>query len=178
MLKLIKRYRLFLLLLAVNIAVGIIYPDISLKSMNLTKQNIIEMVMVIPPIFILLGLLDVWVDRAMMIKYTGKGSGFKGALISFLLGAAAAGPLYAAFPVASVMIKKGSRLLNVFIFIGAWSTAKIPLLTFEAASLGLKYMLLRLSLSVVGIIAIALVTEKALSKEKQNEIYNLNSDIV
>lgn len=57
-------------------------------------------------IFILLGLLDVWVDRQTMMKYTGKGSGLKVILISFLLGSAAAGPLYAAFPVATVMLKK------------------------------------------------------------------------
>lgn len=71
-----------------------------------------EMISVIPPIFILLGLLDVWVDRATMMKYTGKGSGLKGILIAFLLGSAAAGPLYAVFSVAGVMLKKGSSLVN------------------------------------------------------------------
>ena len=103
----IKRYKVFLLLILINIVVGIALPDIGLKSISITKQNFIEMISVIPPIFILLGLLDVWVDRATMMKYTGKGSGLKGVLIAFLLGSAA-GPLYAAFPVAGVMLKKES----------------------------------------------------------------------
>jgi uncharacterized membrane protein YraQ (UPF0718 family) len=154
--------------------IGLALPKIGKKSVELTAQNLLEMLAIIPPIFVLLGLLDVWVDRATMMKYTGKGSGLKGILIAFLLGSAAAGPLYAAFPVAGVMLKKGSSLRNVFIFIGAWSTTKIPMLTFEAASLGLPFMLVRLLLSIVGIFAIAFVTEKALNPKQQNDLYKLN----
>jgi uncharacterized membrane protein YraQ (UPF0718 family) len=109
-----------------------------------------------------------------MIKYTGKGSGLKGVMIAFLIGSAAAGPLYAAFPVAGMMIKKGSSLFNVFIFIGAWSTTKIPMLTFEAANLGVSFTFLRLSLSIVGILLIAIISQKLLTKEHQEEIYKLN----
>ena len=170
----LKRYKVFLLLTIINIVIGIALPDIGIKSLSLTKDNFIEMMLVIPPIFVLLGLLDVWVDRATMMKYTGKGSGLKGVLIAFLLGSAAAGPLYAAFPVAGVMLKKGSSLFNVFIFIGAWSTTKIPMLTFEAASLGLTFTITRLVLSIIGILMIAVTTEKALNQEQQKKIYELN----
>lgn len=172
--KAIKRYRVFLLLALAGTVLGLILPDVGKKSLELTKTNLLEMLSVIPPIFVLLGLLDVWVDRATMMKYTGKGSGLKGVLISFLLGSAAAGPLYAAFPVAGVMLKKGSSLMNVFIFIGAWSTTKIPMLTFEAASLGLPFTLTRLALSIVGILAIALISQKALNKEQREELYKLH----
>jgi uncharacterized membrane protein YraQ (UPF0718 family) len=170
----IKRYKVFLLLVLINVVIGLVMPDIGLSSASITLQNFMEMISVIPPIFILLGLLDVWVDRATMMKYTGKGSGLKGILIAFLLGSAAAGPLYAAFPVAGVMLKKGSGLFNVFIFIGAWSTTKIPMLTFEGASLGLIFTLTRLALSIIGILIIAAVTEKTLNQEQQKEIYELN----
>ena len=126
MMKMISRYKVFLLLALANIIIGLIMPGIGLKSLDLTRANLLEMMSVIPPIFILLGLLDVWVDRSTMIRLTGNGSGLKGVLISFLMGSAAAGPLYAAFPVAGMMLKKGSSLMNVFIFIGAWSTTKSP----------------------------------------------------
>lgn len=172
--ELAKRYRVFLLLVLVNIVIGLAVPEIGLKSLDITKQNLIEMLSVIPPIFVLLGLLDVWVDRATMMKYTGKGSGIKGILIAFLIGTAAAGPLYAAFPVAGVMLKKGSSLMNVFIFIGAWSTTKIPMLTFEAASLGLAFTLTRLALSIVGIMTIAAITQRSLNGAQKSEIYEIN----
>ncbi|MBR0305805.1 MAG: permease [Lachnospiraceae bacterium] len=170
--QLIKRYRVFLILFAVNTAISFAMPEIGLTAFSNTAKNIKEMISVIPPIFILLGLLDVWVDRQTMIKYTGKGSGLKGILISFLLGSATAGPLYAAFPVATVMLKKGSSIFNVLVFLGAWSTTKIPLLTFEAASLGMRFMLTRLALSVIGILMIAMITDKAISQEEREEIYN------
>lgn len=172
----LKRYGAFFLLLAAGVVTSLFLPEIGKKSLNISWQNIKEMLSVIPPIFILLGLLDVWVDRTTMMKFTGKGSGLKGVLIAFLLGSAAAGPLYAAFPVAGVMLKKGSSLFNVFIFIGAWSTTKIPMLAFEGANLGLTFTLLRLGLSIVGILIIALITEKSLNKAQQEEIYQLNSE--
>ena len=174
MMKMISRYKVFLLLALANIIIGLIMPGIGLKSLELTRANLLEMMSVIPPIFILLGLLDVWVDRSTMIRLTGNGSGLKGVLIAFLMGSAAAGPLYAAFPVAGMMLRKGSSLMNVFIFIGAWSTTKIPMLTFEAASLGLPFTLTRLALSVIGILAIALISQKSLNPEQKEELYKLH----
>jgi uncharacterized membrane protein YraQ (UPF0718 family) len=172
---LLRRYASFLLLLVAYVVIGILAPDIGRHAINSTVQNITQMLSVLPPIFILLGLLDVWVDRATMMRYTGKGSGLKGILIAFFLGSVAAGPLYAAFPVATIMLKKGSRLFNVFVFIGAWSTTKIPLLTFEAASLGFVFTLTRLALNLGGILAIAAVTERSLNQKQQEEIYRINS---
>jgi uncharacterized membrane protein YraQ (UPF0718 family) len=130
----------------------------------MTGDNLLEMASVLPPIFVLLGLLDVWVEREAMVRYMGAGSGVKGVLLAFLLGSAAAGPLYAAFPVAVVLLKKGAKLSNVFLFIGAWATTKLPLLLFEAASLGARFMLIRFAFNVVGIALIAFLLEKSLSK--------------
>ena len=170
----LKRYGAFFLLLIAGTVTGLLLPDLGKLALNNTLDNFKEMLSVLPPIFILLGLLDVWVDRATMMKYTGKGSGVKGVLIAFLLGSAAAGPLYAAFPFAAVMLKKGSSIFNVLVFIGAWSTTKIPLLAFEASSMGIKFMLIRLGLSIVGIPIIALVTDRVLGKSGMAEIYALN----
>ncbi len=170
---LLKRYGVFLGILVINIGLGIAMPEIGITSFEITKSNLMEMLSVLPPIFILLGLLDVWVDKETMMRLLGSGSGAKGMAIAFALGAAAAGPLYAAFPVATVMLKKGSSLFNTFIFIGAWSTAKIPLLTFEAANLGLAFAGTRLFLNIFGIIAIAYVVEKSLGKEEKEEVYQI-----
>lgn len=105
------------------------------------------------------------------MRFLGKGSGVKGALLAFALGAAAAGPLYAAFPIATIMLKKRASLFNVFVFIGAWSTAKIPLLTFEAASLGLSFAAIRLCINIFGILGIAFIVEKSLKSVEQEQVY-------
>ena len=170
--KVIKRYRFFIILLVINTVILIVKPDIGLKSLQLTKSNALEMLSILPPVFILLGLLDVWVKRETMIKFMGEKSGFIGVLLAFLLGSAAAGPLYAAFPVAAVLLKKGSKFSNVLIMIGAWSTTKIPLLLFEASSMGIKFMITRFILNIFGIAIIAYTVEKLLSKREIDKIYN------
>ena len=167
----LKKYRFFIGLAIVNIILLILFPDFGKKSLSLTWDNTVEMLTVIPPIFILLGLLDVWVKRETMVKYMGAGSGFIGILLAFFIGSAAAGPLYAAFPVAGILLKKGSKLSNVLIMLGAWSTTKIPMLLFEVSSMGVKFTLIRLGLDLVGIAVIAYFTEKFLSKKDKEEIY-------
>ncbi|MGE4282156.1 MAG: permease [Clostridia bacterium] len=167
-----KRYKWFVLLLAVNLGMLVIYPDIGTKSFNITWENMLEMLSVLPPIFILLGLLDVWVQKETMIKFMGEKSGFKGAIITFLLGSVAAGPLYAAFPVAGILLKKGSKLSNVFIFIGAWSTTKVPLLLFEASSMGWKFTVVRLLTNIIGIVIIAFIIERLLDHKEKENIYH------
>ncbi len=170
--EIVKRYMVFILLALINTVIVVVSPVIGMKSLEITWANTLEMLAVIPPIFVLLGLLDVWVKRETMVKYMGDGSGVIGVLIAFLIGSVAAGPLYAAFPVAGVLLKKGSKLSNVLIMLGAWSTTKIPLLLFETSAMGFKFMLIRLLLDLVGIAVIASFTEKLLSKKETEEIYN------
>ena len=171
LLPVLKRYRVFLVFLLINTALLVYSPETAYRSLELTKDNLLEMASILPPVFILLGLLDVWVQRETMIKYMGPGSGLKGGVFAFLLGAAAAGPLYAAFPLAVVLMKKGAKLSNVFIFIGAWSTTKIPMLLFEASNLGLNYTLLRLGFNIIGILLIAVILEKSLPEKDRADIY-------
>lgn len=155
---------MFLILFGVNIALLLFDFSLGRKALALTGDNILEMLSFLPPIFVLLGLLDVWVDRETMMKYMGDGSGGRGMLLAFILGSAAAGPLYAAFPMAGVMMKKGASMFNVFVFIGAWSTTKIPLIMFETATLGFRFMAMRLVFNIAGIFLIALILEKSVRR--------------
>lgn len=168
----IKRYKFFITLIIINGVIAFLFPDLGKKSVEITWKNTFEMLSVIPPIFILLGLLDVWVKRETMVKYMGVGSGFVGIALAFFLGSAAAGPLYAAFPVAGVLLKKGSSLSNVLIMLGAWSTTKIPMLLFEVSSMGAKFTVIRLVMDLFGIAVIAFFTEKLLSEREKEEIYH------
>lgn len=170
---LVRRYRVFLLLLAGNTVLLFCLPQVGKGAFRLAGQNLLQMLSVLPPIFVLLGLLDVWVERETMIRYIGEGSGLRGALVAFLLGAAAAGPLYAAFPVAALLMKKGAKLSNVFLFVGTWSTTKIPMLLFEASALGVSYMLLRFACNIVGIVLIAVILERSLTGEQREQVYEI-----
>lgn len=168
---LLKRYKWFLALAVINTLIIVIFPAVGQKSLELTWSNTLEMLSVIPPIFILLGLLDVWVQRETMIRFMGEKSGIIGVVIAFLLGSAAAGPLYAAFPVAGLLLRKGSKFSNVLIFIGAWSTTKIPLLLFEASAMGWQFMLTRFGINILGITLIAYMMERFMNKNDKALAY-------
>jgi hypothetical protein len=79
----LKRYKFFLLLAGLNIGLIIFYPQIGMQSVQLTWTNLLDMLSVLPPIFILLGLLDVWVKRDTMVKFMGENSGLIGVLMAF-----------------------------------------------------------------------------------------------
>ncbi|HSP47306.1 MAG TPA: permease [Clostridiaceae bacterium] len=169
--KMIKKYRMFLIVFAGVLLLTAFNREVGMKALSVTAYSFREMVLVIPPIFVLLGLLDVWVPKETMVKYMGEGSGLKGILLSIFIGSAAAGPLYGAFPVAAVFMKKGVKFQNILIFIGAWSTTKIPMILFEIASLGTTFALTRLLIDIPGIIIIAMVLSRLVSKEEVSSIY-------
>lgn len=169
--KWILRYKFALLLLFINLFLLLLFPGIGRESFLHTWSNTREMLFIVPPIFVILGLLDIWVPRETMMKLMGEKSGIYGKLIGFLMGSLAAGPLYVAFPIAGLLLKKGSTLSNVFIFIGAWSTTKIPLLLFEAGALGWTFMLVRFTVNLFGIVMIAWLTEKLLDTGEKKDLY-------
>lgn len=167
----LRRYRAFIISIAAVGILAVINHQIGLKAISISAYQAKEMLLVIPPIFVLLGLLDVWVPRETMVKFMGEGSGLKGILLSIFIGSAAAGPLYGAFPVAAVFMKKGAKFSNVLIFIGAWSTTKIPMFLFEMASLGAKFAFTRLLVDIPGIIIIAYILSKLISEPEVQKIY-------
>ncbi len=168
---LIKRYRFALITALILAAMLLINRELGLKAISITGYSFKEMISVIPPIFILLGLLDVWVPKETMMKYMGEDSGIKGIVLSFILGSVAAGPLYGAFPVAAVFMKKGVKLSNVLIFIGAWSTTKIPMLLFEISALGARFAITRLLVDIPGIILISYLLSSLMKAEEVSRIY-------
>lgn len=181
-----KRYAFAAAALAALAVLAIFFPRVQISgetkelgslALGTTLSSFKEMLLVIPPVFVLLGLLDVWVPREMMVKYMGEGSGLLGAALAVALGSAAAGPLYAAFPVAAVFMKKGARFFNVLLFLGAWSTTKIPMLLFELSAMGSVFTLTRLGMSLIGITLIALTVNQFTGKGEIARIYQNASSL-
>lgn len=168
----LKKYRFTITIAVIMIMIIIINRETGIRAVHITGNSLQEMLLVLPPVFILLGLLDVWVPKETMMKYMGDNSGVKGIVLSILLGSASAGPLYGAFPIAAVFMKKGVKFSNVLIFIGAWSTTKIPMFLFELTSLGGRFAITRLVVDIPGIILIAYIVSSFIDKEEENRIYN------
>ncbi len=119
-----------------------------------------EMILILPAVMILLGLLEVWVPRDIIVKYLGESSGVKGVFLAIVLGALPSGPLYIAFPIAASLLKKGARVSNIIVLLSAWACIKIPQEMVELQFLGLHFMVARLLLTIVFVIIMGLLIEQ------------------
>ncbi|ACX52241.1 conserved hypothetical protein [Ammonifex degensii KC4] len=159
---LLRRYALFGAVVVVDLLLCWQNPGISALAVKNSLSYLAEMLLFFPPIMVLVGLLDTWVPREVVEKNVGPRSGARGVAISILAATAAAGPLYAGFPVADALLKKGCRLANAVIFLGAWATIKIPMLLAEAKFVGLAFALWRLALTLLAIIITGYLVERIL----------------
>ncbi|NLY73466.1 MAG: permease [Tissierellia bacterium] len=173
----LKKYTIFIIA-ALVIAITFVFDKpTGMEAVNTVAKSFKEMLFILPPVFILLGLLDVWVPRDTMVKFMGQGSGLKGFLLAFFLGSAAAGPLYVVFPIAAAFMKKDVSFFNIMILIGAWSTTKIPMLLFEYGALGPRFTLTRLAMNIPIIIIIAIAMKTLLSDSEVEAIYNTAKEL-
>ena len=156
----LKKYRWFLLLFIVWVTLFIFNQKVGWEALQITSSSLVDMLLLLPPILVFVGLLDIWVPKETMMKYTGKNSGFFGLLIVFMLGTIAAGPLYVAFPIAALLLKKGTRVRNVVFFLGVWTTAKLPIMIYETVSLGLTFTLIHILFGLLFFYIVGMIMEK------------------
>jgi uncharacterized membrane protein YraQ (UPF0718 family) len=156
------------------IILAIITPTTSLLGIKNSGYYIKEMLMIMPVIFVLTALLDSWVPKETIIKLLGKEAKAKGVLLAFILGSISAGPIYAAFPFCVMLHKKGASVKNIVIILSSWAVVKIPMLLNETKFLGLKFMALRWSLTILAILLFSwltakIVKDKDLTQEKKED---------
>ncbi len=160
------------LVLSIILLIIISFIDISLtyQAFENTWNQIISMILIVPPIFVLIGLFDVWIDRETVIKLMGENSGVKGMALAFFLGAFSAGPTLAAFPLALIMMKKGAKYSNVLFFLMVWSSLKLPIVFYQITTIGFKFsMIINGTMLLVFIIG-AIISGKLFSQTEINSI--------
>lgn len=177
MIKIVKRYSFFIAAALVILILTFINKDLGLKSFSIAFSSFKQMLSVVPPIMLMLGLMDVWVPRETMMKYMGDGSGFVGIFLAILIGSFAAGPMYAAFPFTTVLLRKGVRFSNIIIFMNAWCVTKISTLMFEVTSLGYRFTLIRLLVDIPGVIIMGYLAEKLMKKDELLDLYEVSENL-
>ena len=159
MVKNIKKYIWIILFLLFSIISYFIDFNPVILIFSNFWNSFIEMLFFIPFLFILIGLLDVWFPKEIVEKHIGKDSGLLGILYVIILAMLQAGPLYVAFPIAYLLYSKGASIRNIFIYLGAFSSLKIPMIGIEIGYLGLKFTLLRTLISLPIFILIGFIME-------------------
>lgn len=164
--KFMKKNKFLMLAISGLIILTIIDINLTKIALKNSYSNLINMLLIVPPIFLLIGLFDVWVERETVIKLMGEKSGVKGMALAFFLGAFSAGPTIAAFPVAMIMIRKGAKYSNVLFFLMVWSSLKLPIVFYQITTIGLKLTSI-INLTMLGVFIIsALVANKLFTKNE------------
>jgi uncharacterized membrane protein YraQ (UPF0718 family) len=157
-LRLIKENLLACLVVAAYAALFIVKPLTGVSSLKNSLYFVKEMILIMPVIFVLTALLDLWVPKEKIVKYLGKEAKTKGIVLSLVLGSISAGPIYAAFPLCVMLHKKGASVRNLIIILSAWAVIKVPMLLNEMKFLGFKFMLVRWVLTIIAIIIFSWLT--------------------
>lgn len=119
---------------------------------------------IMPAVFLLIGLFNVWVKRETVIKYMGYNSGMGGYLLAILLAFTCIGGLFAALPISKQLHDKESRLSVIMTYLGAACVCRIPMTIWEASLLGWEFTIIRFSVSLPLIVLSSIFIEKFFNK--------------
>jgi len=161
----IKKNKLLLLVALLYAVIFIASPDKATKSVGNSVYYLIEMLQVLPVIFLLTVVIEALVPKEMIMRGFGERSGFKGNLLALLLGSISAGPIYAAFPISKTLLGKGASIPNIVIILSTWAVIKVPMLANEAKFLGVNFMVVRWVLTVIAIFVMAYITGMLVKKK-------------
>lgn len=165
MIEKLKKNKFLVIVGAIYIILFITNTEKATLSVKNSSYYIKEMLMIMPVVFLLTSLLEAWVPKKMIMEHLGEGSGFKGSVISLILGSISAGPIYAAFPICKTLLKKGASIFNIVVILSAWAVIKVPMLANEAKFLSPKFMATRWVLTTIAIFIMGYIISKLVKKE-------------
>lgn len=162
-----KKQKPYLIVLVLILWAIVFFLDHSVfqSAVAILTSFIKEMLQVLPFVLILSALVSEWIPAETVKRHLGEDSGSRGALFAYLLGSLSAGPIYAAFPVALALKKKGASVKNLTILISTWAVIKIPMLFMELKSLGPRFTLIRYCLTLPSILLLGMLMDKLVKKE-------------
>jgi uncharacterized membrane protein YraQ (UPF0718 family) len=109
---------------------------------------VIDMLLILPCAFLLIGLFETWVKKETVEKHLGWEAGFMSYIWALILGGCTLGPMIVALPAASALYHKGAKLSVVFTYLGAAAICRVPMTIFEASFLGAAFTLVRYLVSL------------------------------
>jgi len=133
------------LVILVVYALNAVKGAIVARTVYITFYEVLDIVVAVS---IFIGLFQVWVKPATIVKWLGKGSGVKGFAFVCTFPIFMGGSLFTVFPLLKTLKDKGARTGAIASFITAWG-GKAPLLPLETKFLGWPFALVRISFVIL-----------------------------
>jgi len=130
---------------------------------------LVQMLRVLPCVFVVIGLFEVWVKTETVEKHMGHGSGLRSYVWAVLLAGGTVGGLHVGLPIAHALYMKRARLGVVLAFVSSAGICRIPMTLFEASFLGWKFTAVRFGVSL----PLVLLTSAAIGHWLERNHYEL-----
>lgn len=119
-------------------------------------------------VFGLVGILQAWISRDLIVRLLGRGSGIKGLLIAALCGTLLIGPAYIIFPLLMSLQRQGARWAVIVIVLSSYAV-KLQMIPIEVGFLGWPFSLGRSLLTVALAIPAGLLIEAMMPKGTEKD---------
>lgn len=155
------------LVLAVLLAYAVlaaVRPEAASQAASRGLTTFAQLLPTLVTIFLLIGLVRVWVSDTFIMTHLGDSSGWKGLLIGAGLGTLMVGPLVGVFPLYESLLMKGARTGVIVAMVSTWAV-KIAMIPLEISLLGWRFALVHNALVFAAAFVMAPLMELALGRD-------------
>ncbi|WP_303722949.1 permease [Malonomonas rubra] len=138
-------------------------PGRTAHALQIGATTLGSVLLLIISVFGLVGLLQVWISRELIVKLLGREGGVKGLLIATFCGTVLIGPAYIIFPLLMSLHKHGARWAVVTIVLTSYAV-KIQMIPIEVGFLGWPFSLARALITIALAIPTGLLVEAFMEK--------------
>ncbi len=138
-------------------------PERAMAALHTTLNTFGSVILLIMAVFGLVGLLQVWISRDIVVRLLGRDSGIKSLLLATFCGTLLIGPAYLVFPLLMEIRKQGARWAVVAIVLTSYAV-KLQMLPIESGFLGWPFTIGRALVTLAIAIPTGLIIEAAMER--------------
>jgi uncharacterized membrane protein YraQ (UPF0718 family) len=144
----------------------LVAPARAARALEIGGGIFFSVTLLIISVFGLVGLLQVWISRDLIVRLLGREGGLKGLLIAALCGTLLIGPAYIVFPLLMSIQKQGARWAVVVIVLTSYAV-KLQMIPVEVGFLGWPFSLARALITIALAIPTGLLVEALMEPRRQ-----------
>ena len=146
--------------------VFLVNPERAGRALTTAAITFSSVLLLIIAVFCLVGLLQIWISRDLIVRLLGREGGVKSLVIAALCGTLLIGPAYIIFPLLMEIQKRGARWAVVTIVLTSYAV-KLQMIPIEVAFLGWPFTLGRALVTIALAIPTGLLVEAMMEKQQK-----------
>lgn len=143
----------------------VVAPERAQHALTAGTTIFASVLLLVVAVFGLVGLLQVWISRELIVRLLGREGGIRGLMIAALCGTLLIGPAYIIFPLLMSIQKQGARWAVITIVLTCYSV-KLQMIPIEVGFLGWPFTLGRALVTIALAIPTGLLIEALMERRK------------